>query len=88
MLAIEKAGFTAGKEILLGLDAASSECRKNGRYELASEGRSYQPRRGLPLGGGRRCGDGIACGRNGYRSRGSVRVQRSRSGSRLRVCAH
>ena len=41
MLAIEKAGFTAGKEILLGLDAASSEFRKNGRYELASEGRSF-----------------------------------------------
>ncbi|HSI48140.1 MAG TPA: phosphopyruvate hydratase [Ideonella sp.] len=41
MLAIEKAGFTAGKEILLGLDAASSEFCKNGRYELASEGRSF-----------------------------------------------
>jgi enolase len=41
MLAIEKAGFTPGKEILLGLDAASSEFHKNGRYELASENRSF-----------------------------------------------
>jgi enolase len=41
MLAIEKAGFSAGKDILLGLDAASSEFHKNGRYELASEGKSF-----------------------------------------------
>ena len=41
MLAIEKAGFTAGKDILLGLDAASSEFYRNGRYELASEGKSF-----------------------------------------------
>lgn len=41
MLAIEKAGFTAGRDIYLGLDAASSEFRHNGRYALASEGRSF-----------------------------------------------
>lgn len=41
MLAIEKAGFSAGKDILLGLDAASSELYRNGRYELASEGKSF-----------------------------------------------
>lgn len=41
MLAIEKAGFVAGRDIYLGIDAASSEFYKAGRYELASEGRSY-----------------------------------------------
>ena len=41
MLAIESAGFSAGKDILLGLDAASSEFHRNGRYELASEGKSF-----------------------------------------------
>ncbi|RKZ84683.1 MAG: phosphopyruvate hydratase [Candidatus Parabeggiatoa sp. nov. 1] len=37
--AIEKAGFKAGKNIWLGLDAASSEFYKNGVYNLASEGK-------------------------------------------------
>lgn len=41
MLAVEKSGFAAGKDVLLGLDAASSEFHMNGRYELASEGRSF-----------------------------------------------
>jgi len=39
--AIEKAGFTAGKDIYLGLDAASSEFYENGQYNLASEGKSF-----------------------------------------------
>jgi enolase len=39
--AIEKAGFSAGKDIYLGLDAASSEFYKDGIYTLASEGRSF-----------------------------------------------
>ncbi len=39
--AIERAGFAAGKEILLGLDVASSEFYVNGRYVLASEGRDF-----------------------------------------------
>jgi len=39
--AIEKAGFKAGKEIYLGLDAASSEFYKDGTYTLASEGKSF-----------------------------------------------
>ena len=39
--AIEKAGFKAGQDIYLGLDAASSEFYKDGKYELASEGRSF-----------------------------------------------
>ena len=38
--AIEKAGFKAGEDICLGLDAASSEFYKNGKYELASENKS------------------------------------------------
>jgi len=41
LTAIKAAGFTAGKEIWLGLDAASSEFRKHGRYELSAEGKSY-----------------------------------------------
>jgi len=39
--AIDRAGFAAGKEILLGLDVASSEFYENGRYVLASEGRDF-----------------------------------------------
>ncbi len=39
--AIEKAGFKAGSDIYLGLDAASSEFYKDGVYDLASEGRKF-----------------------------------------------
>ena len=39
--AIGKAGFSAGKDIYLGLDAASSEFYRDGQYVLASEGRSF-----------------------------------------------
>jgi len=39
--AIGKAGFTAGRDIYLGLDVASSEFYENGRYVLASEGRDF-----------------------------------------------
>ena len=39
--AIERAGFAAGDEILLGLDVASSEFFEDGRYRLASEGRDF-----------------------------------------------
>ncbi len=39
--AIGKAGFQAGKDVCLGLDAASSEFYKDGRYHLDSEGRSF-----------------------------------------------
>ena len=39
--AIEKAGFRAGDDICLGLDAASSEFYQDGRYVLASENRSF-----------------------------------------------
>ena len=38
--AIETAGFVPGKDILLGLDIASSEFYRDGRYELASENKS------------------------------------------------
>ena len=41
MIAIEKAGFKAGDEILLGLDVASSEFYKDGVYDLESEGRQF-----------------------------------------------
>ncbi|MCG6899236.1 MAG: phosphopyruvate hydratase, partial [Gammaproteobacteria bacterium] len=39
--AIEKAGYTAGKDIYLGLDAASSEFYRDGKYQLASEDRQF-----------------------------------------------
>ena len=38
--AIEKAGYTPGKDICIAIDAAASEFYKDGKYELASEGRS------------------------------------------------
>jgi enolase len=39
--AIEKAGYRAGHDICLGLDVASSEFFRDGRYELESERRSF-----------------------------------------------
>jgi enolase len=38
--AIEKAGYKPGEDIGLALDAASTEFFKNGKYELAGEGKS------------------------------------------------
>jgi enolase len=39
--AIDKAGYRAGEDIYLGLDVASSEFYESGKYQLASEGRSF-----------------------------------------------
>ncbi len=39
--AIDKAGFQAGNDIYLGLDTASSEFYRDGKYDLASEGRKF-----------------------------------------------
>jgi enolase len=39
--AIERAGFSVGDDILLGLDVASSEFFADGRYRLESEGRDF-----------------------------------------------
>lgn len=39
--AIEKAGYTAGKDVYLGLDAAASEFCENGIYHLAGEGKKF-----------------------------------------------
>jgi enolase len=39
--AVEKAGFSLGGDILLGLDVASSEFYENGQYRLASENRDF-----------------------------------------------
>ena len=41
MEAIERAGYKPGKDISLGLDAASNEFYKDGRYHLESERRHY-----------------------------------------------
>ncbi len=40
MQSIEKAGYTAGKDIYLALDCASSEYFKDGKYEMKGEGKS------------------------------------------------
>ncbi|ETX15557.1 enolase [Roseivivax halodurans JCM 10272] len=40
---IEKAGYTAGKDIYLALDAASTEYFENGKYEMKGEGLSLTP---------------------------------------------
>jgi len=39
--AIDKAGYSAGKDVFLALDAASSEFCENGVYDLASEQRKF-----------------------------------------------
>jgi enolase len=39
--AVEKAGYTLGRDIYLGLDVASSEFYKDGAYHLESEGRQF-----------------------------------------------
>ena len=38
--AIEKAGYTAGDDIVLAIDAAASEFHKDGKYVLAGEGKT------------------------------------------------
>ena len=39
--AVDKAGYTAGKDVLLALDCAASEFYQDGRYVFKSEGKSY-----------------------------------------------
>ncbi len=41
MQSIESAGYRPGQDIWLGLDAASSEFHRGGKYELASENKSF-----------------------------------------------
>jgi len=41
MEAIDKAGYRVGTDIGLGLDLASSEFYKDGKYDLASEGKTF-----------------------------------------------
>jgi enolase len=41
MQAIEQAGYKPGRDIYLGLDVASSEFFRDGKYELSSEHRSF-----------------------------------------------
>ena len=40
MKAIEKAGYKPGQDVMLALDCAATEYYKNGKYELAGEGKS------------------------------------------------
>ncbi|MFA6548469.1 MAG: phosphopyruvate hydratase [Candidatus Margulisiibacteriota bacterium] len=44
MEAIEKAGYTPGKEVFLALDPAASEFFKDGKYQLKSEGKALSPK--------------------------------------------
>ncbi|WP_373001255.1 phosphopyruvate hydratase [Marinobacter sp.] len=39
--AVEKAGYTLGTDVTLALDCASSEFYKDGQYQLAGEGKSF-----------------------------------------------
>ena len=41
--AVEKAGYGLGRDVYLGLDVASSEFFKDGRYHLEGEGRQFTP---------------------------------------------
>ncbi|GGA04274.1 phosphopyruvate hydratase [Dyella caseinilytica] len=41
--AVNKSGYKIGSEILLGLDVASSEFFKDGKYDLEGEGKVYAP---------------------------------------------
>jgi enolase len=43
MRAIEKAGYNPGDDVVLALDAASTEFFKNGKYVLEGEGKSLSP---------------------------------------------
>jgi enolase len=43
LVAIEKAGFAAGKDVFLALDLASSEFYKDGKYHLVSENKKFSP---------------------------------------------
>jgi enolase len=42
-VAVGQAGFRLGDDILLGLDVASTELYRDGKYHLASERRSFRP---------------------------------------------
>ena len=46
--AVEKAGYTPGEDIMLALDCAATEYFKDGRYELAGEGKSLARTRTWP----------------------------------------
>jgi enolase len=41
--AIERAGYKPGVDVFLGMDVASTEFFKNGKYELEGEGKSFTP---------------------------------------------
>jgi enolase len=43
MASVEKAGFTAGDDIVLALDCAATEFFHNGKYEISGEGLSLSP---------------------------------------------
>jgi len=49
MEAIEKAGYTPGKDVYISLDPAASEFFKEGKYQLKSEGKALSPEEMIDL---------------------------------------
>ena len=47
--AIEEAGYTAGSDVLIGIDCAASEYFKDGKYRFESEHLSYTPQQMVDL---------------------------------------
>ena len=47
--AVNKSGYKVGSDILLGLDVASSEFFKDGKYDLEGEGKVYAPEQFVDL---------------------------------------
>ncbi|HET6913823.1 MAG TPA: phosphopyruvate hydratase [Rhodanobacteraceae bacterium] len=47
--AVNKAGYKVGGDIMLGLDVASSEFFKGGKYDLEGEGKQYAPEQFVEL---------------------------------------
>jgi enolase len=43
IIAIERAGYKPGEDVFLGMDVASTEFFKDGKYHLEGEGKSYTP---------------------------------------------
>ena len=49
MKSIESAGYKPGEDIMLALDCAATEYYKDGKYEIAGEGKSLTAPRMAPI---------------------------------------